>query len=272
MSNIFADATTATNDGIEEDFLGGGGVLPSDIYNFEIKTAYLRGASSSKAMSVNFIFDINGKEVRQQIWVSNRNGDVTYEDKKTKDKKNLPGFNQVNSLSLLMLGQELGEMAVEERTIRIYDFEAKKEVPQAVDCFIDLHGKKGQMALQQQTVDKTKKDDNGSYVPTGETRDQNEVVKFFAEQKPVTISELVEFVKGLGETYDDIRRQGDPAILVGKMPDDAGVYASSWLAKNKNEVYDKSKGASKNGGKSFAGAATSGGNEEVSEKKTSLFD
>ena len=82
MSNIFAGKKSAAADKVEEDFMGGGGALDTDIYTATIKTAYIGKASASEARNVTLLLDVNGREVRQQIWVSNRNGDVTYKDKR----------------------------------------------------------------------------------------------------------------------------------------------------------------------------------------------
>lgn len=270
MTNIFAGKKTAKNDGVETDFIGGGGVLDTDIYTAKIKAAYIGKAASSEAKNVTLILDVNGREVRSQIWVSNRNGDVTYKDKNTKEDKNLPGFNQINSLCLLVAGKPMGEMDVEELVVKIYDFDVKREVPQSVQCFKELHGETINVAIQRQTVDKTAKNDaSGEYEPTGETRDQNEVVKFFAADKLVTISEVAEFIKSLGESFDDVVDNGHLLKAMSKMGDEAGNYADKWLERNKGQVYDKSTGK-KAEGKAFAGGAKSASNE--SKKKSSLFD
>jgi len=273
MSNVFAGKKTAQADtGVEEDFMGGGGVLDTDIYNVKIKTAFIGKASSSEAKNVTLLMDYKGREIRSQIWVSNRNGDVTYKDKTSKEEKNLPGFNQINSLCLLVAGKALGEMDVEELTVKLYDFESKKEIPQAVNCLTALHGEMVNIALQRQTVDKTAKNDaTGEYDATGETRDQNEVVKFFAAEKLVTISEVSEFIKGLGGNFDDEVENGNLLKAISKMSDEAGNYADKWLERNKGQTYDKSSGK-KAEGKAFAGKAanTNGGTEQ--KKKSSLFD
>jgi hypothetical protein len=271
MSNIFAGKKTAKDDGIESDFLGGGGVLDTDIYLAKIKAAYIGKAANSDAKNVTLLLDVNGREVRSQIWVSNRNGDVTYKDKTTKEDKNLPGFNQINSLCLLVTGKPLGEMDVEELTVKVYDYDAKKELPVAVDCFKELHGEKINIALQRQTVDKTAKNDaTGEYDPTGETRDQNEIVKFFAAEKLVTISEVEEFIKSLGENFNDVVDNGHLLKAMNKMGDEAGNYADKWLDRNKGQIYDKSSGK-KAEGKAFVGA-NKAANDAGAKKKTSLFD
>lgn len=272
MSNIFAGKKSVKTDKVEEDYMGGGGVLDSDIYPAKIKTAYIGKASSSDARNVTLLLDIGGREVRSQIWVSNRNGDVTYKDKKSGDDKNLPGFSQINSLCMLVCSKEMGDMDVEELRVNIYDFDAKKELPQAVDCFTELHGEMINVALQRQTVDKTAQDKNtGKYEPTGEVRDQNEIVKFFPESKLVTISEVAEFVKGLGGNFDDVLSDGDIAKAIDNMADEAGNYADKWLDRNKGQTYDKSTGKGSSEGKSFKGGG-GGDSKGSTKKKNSLFD
>lgn len=271
MSNIFAGKKAAA-DKVEDDFMGGGGALDTDIYPAKIKTAYIGKASASEARNVTLLLDINGREVRQQIWVSNRAGEVTYKDRKTGEDKNLPGFNQINSLCMLVCSKEMGEMDVEELVVKLYDFDAKKELPQSVDCFTELHGEMINVALQRQTVDKTALDQNtGKYEPTGETRDQNEVVKFFPEDKLVTISEVAEFVKSLGGNFDEVVSDGDISKAISNMADDAAEegYAAKWLDRNKGQTYDKSTGKGSTEGKSFSKGADKA---KSSKKKTSLFD
>jgi hypothetical protein len=269
MSNIFA-GKKAADDKVEDDFLGGGGVLDTDIYPATIKTAYIGEAQASDARNVTLLLDINGRQTTQQIWVSNRNGDVTYKDKKTGEAKNLPGFNQINSLCMLVCSKEMGEMDVEELTVNIYDFDAKKELPQAVDCFSELHGEKIQIALQRQTVDKNVKNEStGSYEPSGEVRDKNEIVKFFPEDKLVTISDVAEFVRGLGGNFDDVLNNRELGKAIAKMDESQSNYAEKWLKRNKGQTYDKSSGKKSGEGKSFSKPGAGGSKAKAS---TSLFD
>lgn len=272
MSNVFAKAKPVSNEKVEDDFIPGTGLFDTDIYAGTIKTVYIGKAANSQAVSVNFIIDINGKELRETIWTTNRDGGVTYKDKKTGDEKNLPGFNQVNSACMLIAGKELGEMDVEELTVKIYDFDAKKELPQAVDCFPEFHGEKCHVAVQRVTVDKQKKNEaSGEYENTGETRDQNTIIKFFPADKLVTISEVAEYIKSLGASFDDTLADGHLLKAISKMDDEAGNYADKWLSSNKGQTYNKSSGA-KAEGKAFKGGNSAGNSGGSSAKKTSLFD
>jgi len=269
MSNIFANKKSVKSEKVEDDFIGGGGVLDTDIYLATVKYAYLGKAANSDARNLTLSLMINGKEVTKSIWMTNRNGDVTYKDKRSGEEKNLPGYNQVNGLAMLLLSREIGELDVEEKTLNLYDFDAKKELPQAVDCFVELHGLELQVAVQRQTVDKNAKNEStGNYEPTGETRDENEFVKFFPAERLVTISEVAQFVKSLGGDFNEVLGDGEIAKAIANMEDD-GDYAAKWLEKNRGNVWDKSKGKSE--GKAFGGGKSSGGGGD-SKKKSSLFD
>ena len=275
MSNIFAKKKPAAKAEVEDDYVGGGGTLETDIYPAEVKYAYIGKAANSDARNLTLCLKVNGLDITRQIWMTNRDGEVTYQDKKTKEVKNLPGFNQVNGLCMLLVSKEVGNMDVEEKTLSLYDYESKKEVPQAVDCFVELHGLKLQVAIQKQTVDKIEKNEStGEYEPTGETRDTNEFIKFFPEDRLVTISEVAHFIKSLGGDFEDVLNDGDLGKAISKMTED-GDYATKWLEKNRGETWDRSTG--KKEGKAFGGgkssaAKSSGDGSSDKKAKSSLFD
>lgn len=280
-NNAFAGAKTAKEDtGVEDDYLRSGGVLDTDIYTATIKACFTQKASKSSALSVVTILEVNGREIRSQVWTTNKNGGVTYKDQKTGKDKNLPGYNQMNSLALLLTGKELGTLDVEEKTLKLYDFDAKKELPQAVDCFVELHGLKVQVAVQKQIVDKTEAIPNTNpveYKPTGEVREINEVVKYFPEDKLVTMSEIVNYIEGLGANLDETIEAGKLLKAIGKMPAEMGGYAEQWLKTNKGQVYDKSNGTkgSKGEGKSFDKGSSDEDDSAATARKSKtagLFD
>lgn len=266
MGNIFSGKKPAAEK-VEDDYIGGGGVLDTDIYPATIKYAYIGKAANSDARNLTLCLKVNGLEITRSIWMTNRNGDVTYTDKKTKEAKNLPGFNQVNGLCMLLASKEVGDMDVEEKVLNLYDYESKKEVPQSVDCFTELHGVTLNVAIQKQIVDKNEKNEStGDYEPTGETRTENEFIKFFPEDRLVTISEVAHFVKSLGGDFDDVLGDGEIAKAIANMEGD-GDYATKWLDKNRGETWDRSKG--KTEGKAFKGGSSGGGEKKA---KSSLFD
>lgn len=280
--NIFAGAKTAKDDtGIDEDFIRSGGALETDIYEATIKAAFNRGSTKSKAMSIVIMLDINGKELLSQTWVTNGEGKVTYQDKNTKEEKNLPGFNQMNTLALLVTGKSLGELEVEEKSLKLWDSQAKAEVLQAVDCYTELHGEKIQVAIQKQILDKEKLIEGSNpprYEATGETREVNEVIKYFPADKRVTISEIAQYVKSVGESFDDLVEAGKLLKVINKVPEEAGEYANKWLKQNQGQTWDRSKSggsgtSSKGEGRSFDKSDDDSSSRSSSKAKaSSLFD
>lgn len=277
--NIFAGAKTAKDDsGIEEDFIRSGGAFETDIYKATIKAAFNRGSSKSKAMSIMVMLDIGGRELLSQTWVTNGEGSVTYTDKKTKDVKNLPGFNQMNTLALLVTGKALGELSMEERSLKLWDSQAKAEVLQAVDCYTELMGEEVQVAVQKQILDKEKLIEGSNppkYEPTGETREVNEVIKYFPADKRVTLTEVAQWVKGMGESFDDLVENGKLLKVINKAPEEIGTYAEKWLTQNQGQTWDRSRSggsgpASSGEGKSFS--KSEGGSTGGSKKASGLFD
>ena len=266
MGNIFANKKPAAKREVEEDYVGGGGVLDTDLYSATIKYAYIGKAANSDARAMNLCLVVNKQEVTRQIWMTNRNGDVTYKDKKSGEAKNLPGYNQVNALCMLLASKEVGDMEVEDKVLKLYDYESQKEINQSVPCFEELHGLELQVAIQKQTVDKTEKNEaTGEYEPTGETRDVNEFIKFFPADVPVTLGEVAQKISSLGGDFDDVLADGDISKAIATMSEEDGVWAAKWLEKNRGETWNRAKG--KTEGKAFGGGSnkSSGGGEKKSK-------
>jgi hypothetical protein len=269
MTNIFSDKKPASTE-VEEDFVGGGSyTLDTDLYTGVLKLAYLT-KSKGGANAMNFVINIDGKDHTFTEWMTTKSGAITYVDKKDNTiSHNLPGYSKVESACLLYAGKYVGKMDAEDQVVKIYDYDAKKDLPQSVTCFTELHGEEVCVAIQRQTVDKNKDDGSGNYVPTGETRDQNEIVKFLAVGSEVTISEVQKFVENLGGTFADVVEEGDLGKALERITSDHGAYATTWLEKNKGQTYNKAKGAGKSQGQSFDKPAAS---SEGSAKKSGLFD
>lgn len=222
--SLLKNLETKANVEGEKDVLGGGGVLDTNVYPMKVKVAYFTSAASG-AVAINLQGDVDGKEVRQQFWVLSGN-DKGNKNTYTKDGKEyyLPSFLTANSLALLTVGKELSQLDVEKKVIKLYDFEAKEERPTEVDVLVELTGQLIQAGIQKQTVDKNEKGDDGKYYPTGETREINEVVKFFRYDDGLTVPEI------------------EKGVTEAKFKDD-------WVGKWAGKVINKAKG-NKDGAKS----------------------
>lgn len=239
-----------TTDGAEKvtDRLGGNSLFETDVYEGQVKLAYV-DKSSRGAASLNVTIDINGQEYRETFWVTNAAGDNTYPDKNDKTKKHLlPGYIAANDLCMMTTELPLTELEAEDKVVEIYNFEAKKALPTNVKVFTEMHGQPVLVAIIKQTVNKQQKDSQGVYQNTAETRDENTSEKFFHPETKQTLTEAIEGIEG-------------------------GIFMTKWLETNKgktrNRVKDVAGTAGRPGG-SGGGMPASGGAGQV-KAKTSLF-
>lgn len=245
--SILSTLTTDNTIADEKDSLGGSrGAMESGIYGAKIVHAYIKKSDGGAiALEVN-LKTSNDRELRQTFWMTSgtAKGCKNYYEDKQGDKQYLPGFVMANALCLLTVGKEISALETEQKVIPLYNKDAKAEVPTKVDMLMDLVGQEVIAAVIKQTVDKTVKNDAGVYVPTGETREENEVDKFFRARDRMTTAE--------------IRAQADTAVFV-----------ETWAQKWSGKVRDKSKGAAAGASAGTAGlpkpAAT------TSKPTTSLF-
>ena len=178
----------------ESDVLGGSRTLESGVYLMEVEIAYI-GKSAGGAMSLNLHLKTeNNMVVQQTLWITS--GDAkgnknTYTDRTGKEQY-LPGFNQANALCLLTVGDELSDVVdkAEDKVINLYDYDAKKELPSKVAMLTALLGQKIKIGMIKQIVDRNVKNDAGAYVPSGETREENEIDKMFHESDDLTVAEI----------------------------------------------------------------------------------
>ncbi len=177
----------------EKDSVGGGsGPLESGLYPSTINMAYV---TTSKGGAVGLVLNLkteDGRDLRQTLWMTSgtAKGCKNYYEDKKGNKQYLPGFNLANSLALLTVGKEINALDTESKVVSIYSFEAKAEVPTKVDMVMDLLNQEIIAGVIKQTVDKNVQDDAGNYVPSGETRDENEIDKFFRTRDRMTTAEI----------------------------------------------------------------------------------
>lgn len=212
-----------TTQGLEkqEDRLGGGkfGTKETDIYHGVVQLFYAGKAAQSAAQNVTLVVALDdGSEYRETIWVTNKNGVNWFADKQDANKKiPLPGFSLANNIALLTAEKELPALEWEEKVVKLYDFEQKKELPTAVMNAPEVCGQRIALAIVKELVNKEAKDANGQYQPTAEEREQNVIEKAFHEETMLTVTEALE--QGLEQ----------------------GEFHAKWLEKNKGKTRDKRK-------------------------------
>lgn len=228
----------------EADTLGGGStVLESDAYDLNIDLAYL---SESKGGALSLVVDFKGKnkeKLTQVFWMTSgtaKGGKNYYIDKKSGDKRYLPGFSAANSLCRLVVGKEIGSLNTQKKVINKWNYDLKKMAPTEVDMFMDLLGLPVTVGVIKQVVDKTAITPGGTYEPTGETREENEVDKFFRTLDKLTATEI-------------------------KAGATEASFFDSWVEKNKGVTRNKAKGAGANA------PLSTGNNTSVQQPTESLF-
>lgn len=239
LKNLKSDDSIAN----EKDSVGNGGPVDSGAYKAVVTLAYLTKAASGAVGLVLALKAENGREIRQTVYMTSgteKGGKNYYE--KDGEKHYLPGFILCNSLALLTVGKEISELDTETKVVNAYSKEASAEVPTKVEMLTDLLGKEIVVGVIKQTVDKSKKDANGVYVPTGETRDENEIDKLFRA------SDL--------KTTAEIRAQAEEA-----------AFHAIWTAKWTGQVRNKAKGAAAGGAPGAPKAASAAAKKPA----TSLF-
>lgn len=184
---LFAELDTK---GVErsEDTLGGNfNLFDSDIYEAKIKAAY-GGASRAGALNVTVVCDIKGQEYSETIYITNRDK-LPYTDKSGK-RRFLPGYNIMNSICKIATGKGLTELESEEKTLLVFDPADKKQKPTEVPVLTDLSGKTICLGILKELRNKAVQDDQGQYVDTPETREDNRINAVFDVDTHRTLNEI----------------------------------------------------------------------------------
>lgn len=224
----------------EKDSVGfGAHVFESGLVTFDVGMAYTKKSDGGALGLFLTLTDPDGKELRQTLWMTSGDakGNKPYYTNKDGDNLPLPGFSQANSLALLTTGKEISALDTEEKVIKLYNSEAKAEVPTKVMAVMDMIGQKVIAGVIKQTVDKTKKGDDGKYYATGETRDENEIDKFFCAKD-----------SHLNMTTTEIKSKAEKAD-----------FFQVWSDKHTGKTKNKSTGVAATGTAGAPGAAAAGG-------------
>lgn len=213
--SIFSNMST---EGMEQakDSVGGYSPLESGVYEATIKTVYITN-SAKGAMAANLIADIEGREYREQIWITNAKGENFFVNKQSGNKVPLPGFTILNDICLAALKKPLAQLDTEPKVFKLYDYEAKAELPKEVPTIVDLCDTKVILGIIKQIVDKNVKDGNGNYVPSGEVREENVIDKVFSAETKMTSNEVAS-----GKT--------EPSFI------------AKWMEKNQGQTRNRAKG------------------------------
>jgi hypothetical protein len=241
MGNIFKDLGNKEGVKSADDRLGGFRTFETDIYEAEILAMYSI-KSAGNAHGVHLSLKIGDGQYDEDIWVTNKKGENTF----TKDgvTSYLPGWNHADHIAMVATGNKgLADLDVEDKTFKVYDPNAKAQLPKSVPTFVEVLGKKIWVAL-------VKKIENGAdkvgteYVANNKKRESNSIDKVFDYDTKLTIAEATANPPKPAEFFD------------------------AWLAQNKGKTRDTYKEIQGGGTTGRpAGAPPAGGDSN----KPSLF-
>ena len=232
--SLFTSQSTEKEE-VEQDSLGGKKILSQDVYPAIIEMAYLRESLSSKSVALNVVFRTDaGDIIEKPYWFINKEGNnFTTKDGKQRDTF---GMTQLKALSRVAIGGDIPDTTIEPKTIKKYDFDARKEVPTEVQMMMGLVKAPVQIAVTHLKRNKGVKQADGKYKDVGELIEENDIAKVFSTDGH-TASEIMEGVEA--------------------------EFITEWLDHNKGKVVDKFKPDLVKG--------SSGGSKQATNKTAPLF-
>lgn len=211
MDNV-VESKGVVDDG---DRIGGFQVWPSGLYKTVIDEAYMTVSSGGAVGLATTLKNDKGNIYKETFWVVTKKGKTYWE--RDGVRHNIPGFNQAKHLCLLTTGKDLAalEDTIETKIINERSRETGEIGQKKVEMVMGLLGKPINVGIISCIVDKNIQDSNDNWVPSGETREQNEIDKFFDSETNRTYSE----------------------IKAGKQnPDFAAEWTNNWNGKTKTKA------------------------------------
>ena len=208
-----------TTEGLQdsEDRIGGFQRLDTDVYAGMIKVAYAI-TSEGGAQGVVLNIDFEGKEYSETIYVTDKKGQNYFLNKDDNTKKvQLPGFIIIDELCLVTTDKPLSEQDTEEKVVKVYDKDAKKELPKGVPVLTELTGKPVLLGVLK-TLENQNEKSGSEYVPTAKTREVNSIDKVFHPTLRITVVEARNTKEG-------------------EQPE--AKFIESWTTRNKGNTRDK---------------------------------
>ena len=184
--------------------------VDSGVYQGTIKNAFI-GKSSGGATSVSLEVKLDsGKTIFETIYVTNKQGDNTYE--KDGAIGYLPGFLTVNQIALFATGKDLYELEpeMEERIVKQYDSKAGKQVDKPAMVIVPLLEQPILVAIKEVRENKTKAGDGNKRITLAEDRVYNTIDKVF---HPSTFHTQAELEQDKEATYIDTWKKDNEGKL-----------------------------------------------------------
>jgi hypothetical protein len=228
-----------------EDRVGGYAPLTADAYKAKITLAFA-GESSGGARNLTIHADLNGREYRETIYVTSKKGDNFWLNDNNK-KVPLPGYTTVNNICLVTTDKPLDEQDSEEKIVKLYDYEERKEMPKSVHVLTELIGKELHLGILN-TLENKRVQSGDKWVDGPDEQNVNNIDAVFHDPTLMTVNEAT---------------SENPQAM----------FYQSWVDRNRGKVRDKrtiKDGQAGTAGRPGAASAPSAGASSGGER-TSLF-
>ena len=211
------------------DTLGGSYTKDTGLYPCTVDMAYL-GKSRGGAMSLNLHLKLASDKsvIRQTLWVTSGDakGNKNFYTNKDGKKFLLPGMVLADQIAAITTGKPMGELSAEEKTIKLWDYDAGAEKPTEVPVVTEMLGQPILIALMKHRENKRVNDGSGNYIPTADERIFNEIDKvFYPDGFSVTEKEAnaaeAKFHKQWAEKYPNGYVEDDYDASVASTEDDS---------------------------------------------------
>ena len=168
-----------------------GGVPATGAYPVTIEMAFI-DYSKGGAMALN-IHTTGAMTQKLKLWITSGDakGNLPYYIDRNGKQKFLPGYSVANDICMMTTGEEIGDLDTEEKQVNIYSFDEGKDVVTPVQALTDVIGGVVTLGVIKQIVVKNTKQDDGSYAPSGETREELEVAIVFQAETNMTKLEVL---------------------------------------------------------------------------------
>lgn len=200
MSEYVMNTADDIEDEVDIIYGGGSRILPSNVYDFIIETAYILKSSGGALGLALSVKAKTGEFFKDIVYFTTKDdtGNVNYYiNKKTKKKEFLMGYNQAHAIGLLACGKGIAKLMklTEKKVINLWDFGAKKEMPTTVDMVSDLEGKSITLGIIEKLVNAqvpgANKGDKYEDDPSGKTKKKNSLDKIFRTKDHLTYAEIL---------------------------------------------------------------------------------
>lgn len=232
MFNNIAIPTDISKGG--DKLFTGSSILESGLYKAKVTQAYAtQSKGGASGLVVKFtIIQSDGSEsfFNHTFWVTNKQGQVTYQDKKG-NQHFLQGYVLADDLAIATAGKGITKLKAAKRTFEIYNFETKQPEPTEVDAYPEIMGKEVALGILKIRENKQVYSD-GVYVATADEVFKNDIEKVFVIKD--------------GEIYTTTE------LEVGS----TATFVEKWVESRKDYLRDRYKQVSGSGSASSSGSAT----------------